>query len=460
MIKSNIHNDLPDLKVTVAGVNFKSPIGVAAIAHHFGKDIPEDHEAPGEADAKVLLKHIQAGAGYVYVNGFSATDATQKKLLERARREEVDRLQDATRTLKAETPVPPYGVEGVYYHVMAPFKLNTDQFRNFDIFTQNLINTLRKNKPEDVPIISGILGLGDLPDTYVDGAKRCEELGVDLIELNFSCPGPAGMRGAVNDFFQKRFAPHFQGTLIGDQPDLVEEVVRQVVKSVKIPVGAKLSAETGFPRIVGIAKAVRDAGAKYILVTGGAVGIVPPDIYHRGKPQWPFMDGNPFCLTSGSWLRRVCYRDVAAIAKFVPGIDIGAAGGLVTPEHCVEALMLGASLTQLCTGVMEQGRGLIRKSTGFLKKFMAEQGYNKVQDIVGLGLPYIKYQEDVDMMEGQVVSELDETKCTRCGHCLDNLCTAIYSDRGKVRVNQNKCTGCGSCGVACQQNAFKLVLRK
>jgi MinD superfamily P-loop ATPase len=91
---------------------------------------------------------------------------------------------------------------------------------------------------------------------------------------------------------------------------------------------------------------------------------------------------------------------------------------------------------------------------------MAEQGYNKVQDIVGLGLSYIKYQEDVDMMEGQVVSELDETKCTRCGHCLDNLCTAIYSDRGKVRVNQNKCTGCGSCGVACQQNAFKLVLRK
>jgi NAD-dependent dihydropyrimidine dehydrogenase PreA subunit len=277
--------------------------------------------------------------------------------------------------------------------------------------------------------------------------------------LNFSCPGPAGMRGAVEDFFQKRFPAHFQGSLIGDQPDLVEEIVRQVVSSVRIPVGAKLSAETGFPRIVGIAKAVRDAGAKYVQVTGGAVGIVPPDIYNRGMPLWPFMDGNPFCLTSGSWLRRVCYRDVAAIARFVPGLDIAAAGGLVTPEHCIEAMMLGASLTQLCTGVIEQGRSLIRRSSDFLRKFMVKEGYRNIRELVGLGQPYIKYQEDVDMKMDQVVSEIDEAKCTKCGHCLDNLCTALYSDHGHIRVNEEECAGCGGCIIACQQGAFKLVLR-
>ena len=363
------------------------------------------------------------------------------------------------RTMRAATAAAPYGVEGVYYHVMAPFVVDAEQFKMFDIFTRNLINTLKKNKPEDVPIISNILGLSDLPETYADGARRAEELGVDLIELNFSCPGPAGMSGAVDDFFQKRFPARFEGTLIGDQPDLVKAIVQQVVKSVTIPVGVKLSAETGFPRIIEVARAARDAGAKYALVTGGAVGIVPPDIYNRGKPSWQFMDGNPFCLTSGSWLRRVCYRDVAAIARFVPGIDVAAAGGLVTPEHCVEAMMLGASLTQLCTGVMEQGRGLIRRSNEFLRKFMLEQGYHSVKEIIGLGQQYIKYQEEVDMMGGRVVSELDETKCTRCGHCLDNLCTAIYSDKGKIRVNQEKCLGCGGCTVTCQENAFKLVLR-
>jgi dihydropyrimidine dehydrogenase (NAD+) subunit PreA len=448
-----------DLSVKMAGINFRSPIGVAAVAHHFGKDLPGNQDEPGLTEAGVLLKHIQAGAGYVYILGFFATEATQKRLVEWARPETTKSLLDAMRTLKAETAAPPYGVEGIYYHVMAPFVVNNEQFKMFDIFTQNLIKILKKNKPLDVPIISQILGLSDLPETYVDGAKRAEELGADLIELNFSCPGPAGQSGAVEDFFQKKFPARFQGTLIGDQPDLVQGIVRQVVKSVAIPVGVKLSAETGFPRIVGVVKAARDAGAKYVLVTGGAVGIVPPDIYNRGKPLWPFMDGNPFCLTSGSWLRRVCYRDVAAIARFVPGIDICAAGGLVTPEHCVEAMMLGASLTQLCTGVMEQGRGFIRKSNEFLRKYMLEQGYQSVQEIIGLGQPYIKYQEEVDMLADRVVSLLDETKCTRCGHCLDAFCTAIYSDKGKIKVNQEKCAGCGGCTIICRQGAFKLVLR-
>lgn len=451
--------DSIDLGVTVAGIHFKSPIGVAAIAHHFGKDKPTDQEEPGLADARVLLKHVQAGAGYINILGFFSTESTQKKLMEWARPEPDSRLQDAMRIMKAETPLAPYGVEGIYYHVMAPFVIDTEQLMMFDVFTQNLIKTLKQNKPDDVPIISQILGLSDLPETYVDGAKRAEELGADLIELNFSCPGPAGMRGAVEDFFRKKFPPRFQGTLIGDQPDLVEGIVRQVVTSVRIPVGVKLSAETGFPRIVAVARAAKDAGARYILVTGGAVGIMPPDIYNRGKPLWPFMDGNPFCLTSGSWLRRVCYRDIAAIARFVPGIDIAAAGGLVTPEHCIEAMMLGASLTQLCTGVIEQGRSLIRRSDEFLRKFMMEQGYHNVQEIIGLGQPYIKYQEEVDMRQGQVVSEIDETKCIHCGHCLDNLCTAIYSDKGKIKVDPEQCAGCGGCTVTCQQHAFKLVLR-
>jgi dihydropyrimidine dehydrogenase (NAD+) subunit PreA len=459
MNKLNDQKTICDLGVTLAGVPFRSPIGVAAVATHFGKDIPGNPEDLGKDDATVLLRHIQAGAGYVYINGFYATEATQKMLLERSRKEEPAPLQEGTRIIKAETAGSPYGVEGIFYHVMAPFSLSDVQFRIFDAFTQNLIKILRKNKPADVPIIAGILGLGDLPETYVDGARRCEELGADLIELNFACPGPAGMRGAVDDFFKKKFPARFQGALIGDQPELVGEIIQRVVKVVKIPVGAKLSAETGFPRIVGVARSAKDAGAKFVQVTGGAVGIVAPDIYQKGKPKWPFMDGNPFCLTSGSWLRRVCYRDVAAIARFVPGIDIAAAGGLVTPEHCIEAMMLGASQTQLCTGVIEQGRGLIRRSTEFLRKFLTEQGFKSSKDLVGLGQQYIKYQEDVDMMMGQVISEIDEAKCTHCGHCLDNLCTALYSSRGKVAVNQEKCSGCGGCTVACQQGAFKLKLR-
>ena len=69
---------------------------------------------------------------------------------------------------------------------------------------------------------------------------------------------------------------------MAEHPDVVEEIVRAVVAAVDIPVGAKFSAEVGFPRIVGVARRVKAAGAKYIHVGGAAVGIAPPDIYDGG----------------------------------------------------------------------------------------------------------------------------------------------------------------------------------
>ena len=257
--------------------------------------------------------------------------------------------------------------------------------------TEKFIHSVKQNKPSGVPIIGSVLGCGGLPDAYVDGARKCEELGTDLIELNFHCPLQWGMHGAMDNFLQKKFPPFPQGSLIGEHPNIVEKIVSEVVRAVKTPVGAKFSAETSFPRIVELAIRIKEAGAKFINVGGAAVGIAPPDIYNGGKPLWPFVNGNPFCLTSGSWLRRICYRNIAAIAKFVPGLDIAASGGLVMPEHCIEAMMLGATLTQLCTGVIEQGRLLVRRSNDFLQKFMNGQGYYCVQDLIGLGQPYIKY---------------------------------------------------------------------
>jgi dihydroorotate dehydrogenase/Pyruvate/2-oxoacid:ferredoxin oxidoreductase delta subunit len=463
MMESALESDLHRLDVTLAGVRFRSPIGLAAIggSRHFGKQ-ETDRDREDEVSLRFLLSNIKNGSAYIYLNVSYLTERTLRRLLEETgcRDRPEPPVVWAERFMRAETPVDPYGVEGLYSAVRpGPSAPSIEAEEALLASQKRLMLALEGRKPANVPIIGGVVGCGGLTDAYVEAAQKCEELGLDLIELNFHCPLQAGMRGGVEDSLAKRFPPFSQGGLMGEHPDVVEEIVRAVVEAVRIPVGAKFSADVGFPRIVGLARRIKDAGAKYIHVGGAAMGVAPPDIYNRGKPSWPFMDGNPFCLTSGSWMRRVCYRDVAAVARFVPGLDIVASGGLVTPEHCVEAMMLGATLTQLCTGVLEQGRSLLRRSNAFLQDFLVEQGYEGAQDLIGLSQPYIKYPEDVDMMAGQIVCELDEEKCTRCGQCLNNLCVAIHSYHGAIRVDREKCTGCGACALACRLDALSLALR-
>jgi dihydropyrimidine dehydrogenase (NAD+) subunit PreA len=443
----------PGLNTTFAGIEFRSPIGVGAIGKPWGKNVtPSEH-------AEILLKHVDSGAGYICIpTCWYSTAETREKLQKTARREHRSTpvSPKQMRAMKIQTPVSPYGLEGMFL-IISPFWNDLAWAEQASAHSEELTKILAEKKPDDVRLIANVGGLSSLPETYVDGALKWQELGADLIEINVSCGFPPTMTGAVEDFMEKRFPPRFQGALLGDHSDIVEEITKKVVQAVNIPVGVKLSPETGFPRVVELAQRIKDAGAKWINVVNVAVGIAPPDIYNQGRPLWPFADGNPFVTASGSWLRVKCYMDVAAIGKFVPGIDIAAAGGLVIPEHVVEVMMLGARLTQLCTGVIERGRKLIRLCDAFIKKFMVEQGYQTVEEIIGLGQQYIKYNEDVDLMAGQIVAKTDELKCNRCGACVDNICIARYWENGMVRTKESKCSGCGGCIIACPNNAIKLV---
>ena len=442
------------LNITFAGVEFSSPIGVGPVGRPFGKNVtPEMH-------AEILLKHAEAGASHICIPTCKyLKEETLAKLQETAIPEERPPLHPKqVRTMRIETPLSPYGLEGLYF-LSTPFWKDIETERQFAAHSEELTKILMEKKSPEVRLIANVTGLGGLPETYVDGAKRYEELGVDLIEINVSCPVPTTEGNAVEYYLQGRFPARWHGALIGETPDLVEKITREVVKAVNIPVGVKLSGETGFPRLVGIARRTKDAGAKWIQAINLPVGIAPPDIYNRGKPLWPFCNTNPFVGASGAFLRVQCYKHVAAIAKFVPGLDVAAAGGLVMPQHVVEVMMLGAGLAQLCTGVIEQGRKLIRRSDSFLKRFMEEQGYQTVEDIIGLGQQYIKGNEEVDFTARTVVSETDELKCNGCGICVDNICVARYWDNGTVKVIEEHCSGCGACILACPTDAITLVAR-
>ncbi len=439
----------PSLNVTLAGVEFRSPIGVSAVGGLYGKG----GYSP-KVRAEILLKHAEAGAGYIYVpaGGGSLTEATKTKVQEMPRPEKKPAGWPGQRAIMMRVA----GVPATYRLSLSAYRGQNDGGEG-SLISEELIKILQDKKPKDVRLVGTVGGLGDLPDTFVDGAKKCEELGVDLIQLNLSCPSPPTWRNAVDEFLEKRYSARMGGALIGQHPDLVEKITRAVVKAVKIPVGVKLTAETGFPSVVGIARHARDAGAKWIESINMGTVIAPPDIYHQGKPLWPFVDCNPWAQIHGSWLRPISYKHVAAIAKYAPGIDIAASGGLMTPEHCVEVMMLGARLSQLCTGVIEKGNSLIRQCNAFLSKFMVQQGYQSLEEFIGIAQQYIKDNEEVHIMN--TVAELDEAKCTVCGACADALCTALSLESGSIKLDTEKCDGCGICSLSCPAGAFKLILR-
>ncbi len=441
-----------DISVDIAGVKFRTPVGVGSVG-----GLPMRREyLTTDLYVGIFLKHIAAGAGFICLpHTIHVPDALLSDLQKRAK-----------------PLIPPNASRRPLIFLRAGQKnsiyslapsgntpaISAGIFRNS---TSILIEKLRKQKPQDIPLIANVSGLGFFPETFVAGAKAHEEAGVDLIELNFSSPATvqATLDEGVQSYFEKDFPLVPPGLFLGDQPDLVEKVTQDVSRAVSIPVGVKISAETGFPRVIELARRIRDAGGRFITCSNFSLTVVPPDIYNRGKSMWPNLkDSGPMATISGDWLRPLVYKQIASVARFAPGIQIIGCGGISKPEHVVEAMMLGATAVQMVTPMLMQGRKLITRDVRFLEKYMEKQAYTRTEDFRGLALGYIKAAKTLHSVydEHRILVKVDTEKCKGCGICSDSICLAISVEGAKARVNTEMCAGCGMCVAVCPHEAIRL----
>lgn len=221
----------------------------------------------------------------------------------------------------------------------------------------------------EIPIIVSIFG--KKPKDFAEIAGAFQDAGAPMLELNISCPHPEARLGKKK--------------LIGHDLSLTSQVIKEVKKSVNIPVMVKLS-----PNVTNIEQfaieAIR-AGVDAIsaINTIQALEIEP----YFEKPVL----GNLYGGMSGNAIRPIAQRKIADIVlcmeKLEKQVPIVGVGGISSGEDIARFLLLGCSAVQIGTAVKEDIY-VFKKITEQLCEFMKEKGYHRVNDLKGNALKWLK----------------------------------------------------------------------
>lgn len=296
-----------ELSVELAGVKLKNPIVVASGTFGFGREYGQFYDLSelGGICAKGLTLHRREGNPPPRI---------------------------------AETPM------GI---------LNSVGLQNpgVDAFIAEELPELRKH---DLAVIANISG--NTPEEYGIMCEKLSEAGVDMIEVNISCPNvKAG------------------GLAYGTKPELAAEVTKVAKEHATVPVMVKLSPNV--TDITEIARAVADAGADALSLINTLRGM-RIDVNTRR----PILKMNTGGL-SGPAVLPVAVRMVWEVASAVD-LPILGMGGVAKGEDAAQLMLAGASAVAVGTACFADPYAPI-KVRDELAEIACAQGLDKVSDLTG-----------------------------------------------------------------------------
>lgn len=160
-------------------------------------------------------------------------------------------------------------------------------------------------------------------EDYVGGVEKLNQIPLDILELNISCPNVKN--GGMN---------------FGVRTEAAREVVREIRALCKHKLVIKLSPNA--EDIVGLAKMCEEEGADGVSLTNTFLAMAI-DI-RRKAPVF----NNGYAGLSGSAIKPISLRMVTQVAKEVR-IPVMGLGGITTWQDAIEFIMAGASLVQIGT---------------------------------------------------------------------------------------------------------------
>jgi dihydroorotate dehydrogenase (NAD+) catalytic subunit len=218
------------------------------------------------------------------------------------------------------------------------------------------VKEIREAKSFGVPVIVSVYGLS--AEEYAAVTKKAVDAGADAVELNVSCP-------------------HVEetGSEIGQNPEILAEVVRKVKASVEKPVFVKLSPNV--TNIAEIAEAAAKAGAN-ALTAINTVKAMAIDT----ETTVPILSNKTGGL-SGPAIKPVAVGCVYEIYERVKVPIIGC-GGITNWRDAVEFLLAGATAVQIGTAIALKGPNVFKKVTRGIDAYLRRKGLKSVNEIVGL----------------------------------------------------------------------------
>jgi dihydroorotate dehydrogenase (NAD+) catalytic subunit len=243
--------------------------------------------------------------------------------------------------------------------------LNAEGGPNIGIeaFSQRMGQARDKIKNSHV-IISVV---GKTIEEFVFLAGQAQRMGADILDLDITCPNATGK--GTTDSWQKNL-------------DLLYDLITAVKESVSIPLWIKFISAYG--NLLEIARTIERAGADAVvpLVSISALAI---DI-ETGKPRLGFQHG--VGIATGPPLKYAGLKAVADVRRSVQ-IPVIATGGCASGLDIIEYIMAGAKAIQMHTVFLQEGIGHVQHMLSEMTEFMAQRGWVKLEDLVGLTLKFL-----------------------------------------------------------------------
>src|SRR5687768_10959111 len=230
--------------------------------------------------------------------------------------------------------------------------------------------------------------------------QKCEDAGVDGLELNFGCPHGMCERG--------------MGSSVGQEPKLLQEITSWAKEFAKTPVLVKLTPNTGDIVEAGMAAVAGKAdGIALINTIKSIVGVDLDRMTPLPRVAGASTNGG-YC---GPAVKPIALHMVAALAREPGMIPISGIGGISTWRDAAEFIALGATSVQVCTAVMHYGYRIVEDMIDGLSEYLDSKGMKSVSELRGRATSAYQEWGDLDLSY-KLVAQIDPKTCIGCQLCV------------------------------------------